>query len=90
MIHNLDLALAMKHRLSVSEVVVSKVVLLQVLDRIIESGNGRIFLNIRQNESPYGYLHKAFWEGIVFIHISKESLEDALPVETPSDSGSAI
>ena len=86
MINNLDLALAMKQRLSVSEVVVTKPVLRQVLDHIIESGNGRMCLNIRQNESPYCYLHKAFWEGIVFIHISKESLEEA-PIETASDDG---
>jgi len=76
LINDLDLALAMHSRMKVRELVVTEKVLLEVLQELSGSGYGRACLNMRQSGSSYRFLHKVYWRGLTFIHLSNEEIGD--------------
>ena len=75
MINDLNFALMIHERRRTSEIVVSKKVLLQVLNQMNgHSLHGTACLNMKQASFSYPFLHRVWWRGILFIHVSKDEL----------------
>ena len=73
MICNLNFAIALSQRRNVSEIVVSRAVLKEVLQKTRAEQVTAQSLNVRQSKSEY-FLHKVAWRGIVFLHMSQDRL----------------
>jgi hypothetical protein len=71
---DLKLAIATCERFGETEMVVSQKVFMEVVDQITLQGNGQVRMNTRQENNEYPYLHKAVWEGITFMHFSRDAL----------------
>jgi hypothetical protein len=75
MIDDLNLAIAIHERRNTSEIVVSRKVLIQVLNHLsAERVHGAAKLNLKQGSTRYPFLHYVCWQGIRFIHMSKDRL----------------
>jgi hypothetical protein len=77
MVNDLRLALVMKERCKSSEIVVTKKVLLEVLDLGFRSRSCAARLNILQDSPTHKFLHEIVFEGVLFIHVSREPLDGA-------------
>jgi hypothetical protein len=75
MVYNLEFALALSERRSLSEIVVSKGVFVQALRESRRMGENNAVLNARQARSSF-FINKAKWRGVVFIHCSREEISD--------------
>jgi hypothetical protein len=76
MIDDLNLALAIYEHRKTSEIVVSRKVLIQVLSHLsAECVQGAAKLNLKQSSPRYPFLHCVYWQGIRFIHMSRDRLK---------------
>jgi hypothetical protein len=73
-IDDLKLAIDTCATFSEREIVVSQKVFFEVVDRLVESGDGQVRMNTRQQNSDYPFLHTAYWRGITFMHFSRDAL----------------
>jgi hypothetical protein len=75
MVHSLELALNLGLLQRPAEVVVSQNVFLHVLrQRNLNGERGNLLLNGRYDSPRHRFLHRAFWRGILFIHLSGDPL----------------
>jgi hypothetical protein len=74
MINSLSLAINVTKQFRHPEVIVSQDVLLQVISTVGETGNGFTQLNLRQDHPKYRYMHRVYWNSIIFIHYSRNEL----------------
>ena len=80
MLHSLGLALQMKNRHNVSELVVSRQVFDEVLERYCEPDRGDLVrLNEPHDSCTYRFMHRVRWQGILFIHLSRNTFEHEVP-----------
>ena len=76
MIHSLKFALELHERCRTSEMLVSGDVFQEVLTRARrENGWVRILLNCHYDSPRYRFIHQAHWNGVRFIHLSNEAME---------------
>jgi hypothetical protein len=68
---NLNVAIEVTKKFQEREVIVSERVLLEVIEKLIESGNGQVLLNVEHGSGKYPFIHKAIWRGITFMHLSQ-------------------
>lgn len=76
MINDLDVAIAITERFQESQVTVSRDVLMEVICKLTESGNGQAHLNLRQASHRYPFMHRVSWNGITFVHYSSACISD--------------
>ena len=74
MINSLRLAIDVTKQFKHPEVIVSQDVLFQVISTVGETGNGFTQLNLQQDHPKYRYMHKVFWNSMIFIHYSRGEL----------------
>jgi hypothetical protein len=76
-INDLKVAIALTERFNESEVIVTRSVLFQVIERMVEHGDGQASLNLSQTNPKYPFMHRVYWHGITFIHFSTEAFLDS-------------
>ena len=75
-INDLKLAIAISERFNEPEMVVTRGVFFEVLDRMSVRGDGQVVLNRQQTNSTYPFMHRIYWRGITFVHFSRESFAE--------------
>lgn len=83
MIHDLDVAISLHALHRIREFVVTQEVFLKVLQKCRRRGRReRVQINSRHDSLAYRFVNQATWQGILFIHLSNETL--MVEQETPS------